>query len=498
MTKLINYLEKPIQELGSITADVIKAINMLEYREGLDAIKALMASCKYNWGKYKALNIFYKESCLAIASLDPNSKTFFELEFDELRYINDAQVLQEAVIESLINKELCQQTISIIKEIIYDTTSSLAIRKFTIHAINKLKDPNTILLYKDLLSIFLHSNNQFFTEEDDKILEIVMQQSCQLLKQDPEELWEQILNSCTESSIADTCLTVVCDHIIALESNLTEKHLEDLYNLKNPYLNEALAQKAKLSNEERNIIQDLDKLNYGSFSELIFHIDLNNKIKLPHSLNKSLQDFDSRIKNSRLTIISGNSADKELFVREYARQNKKIFIYLNSTKIIQTPNLLSEIKSKITELPASVLYLDNYQINTQTESKSQTIRRKQLEELLQKLATNRKIQIIASNHEDNIKDYLSTSIFNSCHSLNNCSNTEKRKLYIYYSSKLSPARNSEQSGFSELIESSGDISRLEFLEKILSHMAHGLLVNGQIKAFDSQSCDPSTSQISDS
>ncbi len=511
--RLVDYLREPIEELGSVTEDAVKAVVEFKNPESYPVILELIKSSINRRGEFKSIEMFFETSAKSLIKLD-DERGFIELRelILALLYKNDLQsdTLIICMIKAIGN--ISNPKADILDFWIQLLTSQdvkLNIRKEILYQTKRISnDLERDQVYIGALQEFSDSPLQRFDDQNQKILQEIFIDISDQIYTGNEMIWNVFKLCCQKPAPAEVFIPLIADHLKSSNNQLSTNQILDLLTTEGESLNEikhALAERFKLTETERTLINSKLSQDDTEFDQKVLNYEKSKKTKIvPEEFLEDYKKIEQALlngeggnktrKDSRsIKTIVGDAEDEKIYmIRMLAANLNYSFIYVDLDLAINLNYELLEVKNKINNCRPCLVYLTgikNFILRT-LHANQKTYVKKMLT-IINEAAKSPSVKIIANLgmnskaaiDDDKLKATLDNGYRGKYEFIMRIDKpTEETKIALIeeYISLLNGSRESEKLNIEEFVASMGSCSKLEFIKYITDYISLSLLTEGKL------------------
>ncbi len=506
---LSDFIQAPIEELGSATGEIIKAIKTFDQEQSFDLIKNFMVASVEKAAKSKVVSVHYGTAAKALVCLDhEKALSFFKKELQAMKARSDKKNLQAALITALaegdFNTNLEDLYIFIIKDIDFD----LSIKELVFASVAAVNEEQQVSFWQRSLDYFIQRECKEFDDIEKKLLEITISFSTKIVFKGNLAIWKSLLiglhKQHCQGFFEQELGAIVVDVSNDLSSEQLSLILEDVDAKEK--LKSFMGQRFQLSKVEYLLLRRDDfSSEFDENAEKIVHIEKFSKTKAVikellafykeiEQKHLDFNDNNSNKKKAGVIVMPGtdNKAKQYLISRAAANANRT-YVLIDAEKIIASLAELTKLKTQINNRKPCLVFITNLlkilEIEPEGNMKNNL---NNFYKTIIDLSSSPSLKFFADLNLDGESFLASADLllaleraFKKNHSfikdLNIPKLEEKKEILdTYYLCELTDKRLKSKSVFDQTIESSANQSILIFVDRIKEILEQKLLTQGFI------------------
>ncbi len=475
--KLLDYLDSPLEKLGSVTVDAIKTVLAFKREKSFSAITNLLKKARKAWGQYKTVEVFYEKAVVGLALMNSkDAEKFILAELEIAKHKNDFDSLLLSLMKAIEKLEHSEPIEAAVLESVTENLLKFDVKKQALGLIEKYDLETQKRMYFKIFKKYLSSSSKILEENEDKIIEIVLSKLKKYTSVDfDQEIWSCILEAAENEKLVNITSNFLCD-VIHYEDQIEAEQLADLLKLKEPgrtKYTEAMANRNKLNEKELALLKNHIKKEHIEFETKSFNIEKSKKTmtvasELAGEYHRLEQIFigGAAIKNDKnngvILIISGDAEIEKLYLLRALAANSNIaFAYIDSFTLINAPDLMMTLSNTLNNNKPCITYIDNLDTTLSKKlEKSQAQHLKDINKIIKELCIIPNMLFIGniSHSKENLKATvpdLDKAIKNSSHGnykiiheINKPDIKDRRRVFQNFQQKLQDKRTLDSEGFS--------------------------------------------------
>lgn len=507
---LADFIQVPVDELGSATGEIINALVAFNRDESFDLIKTFMSNSRDKAAKSKVISVHYGTAARALVKLDvKKSVEFFKKELNNMKARNDRKDLQTFLIEALSKAEYIQDIGDLYFNVVRDIDFDISIKELIFKAISSAPDDMQAIFWRKVLEYFIEREHKELNEIEKQLLSIVITQASNASVKANFDVWKTLLSAFKNKYLAELFEEKLNSFIADSSNGLEVQHLDMVLN--NPEakdkLKAAMGQRFDLSKAEYTLLRrDYSSSEYYSIIEKIVHIEKFSKTKivlkeiLEYYKDIELKYLDSSdmnaqaTKKSGLVIMTGNDTlAKQYIVTRAAANVNRCYIQVDAEKIIYSLAEMTKLKTQINNRKPCIVFVTNIAqiMGKETEG---TVKNNltNLFKTIIDLSSSPTIQFFAEIPETGEELLLPDNKFISqleralnknyifAGDLNTPDQSKKKEILKNYTDEISERRFKSKNALDHLLNDANEESLLLYVDKIKEILEQKLLTSGLI------------------
>ena len=498
---LKDYLNRPINRLGSITREVLRAFVLLDLTEYFDVIANFVQKIKRTWEGSMGAGGFYRDGMHTLILLNPKQA-----------------------------KDICARDIRESANLNYGDE----LRKFALMAITQIKNPEElseiyakIVLENDFPIDFKLSGLEMLKTDRYRQVAILVEILSRMVKGQAKDFMlfshcfkalldfddgsdpharAAILECVSHVTLADEATRILQERLFSEDFHIDQKTLFQILNRttwKNYLiLKKALIARNKCNESEEELIDQADEYektgSHESLAETAVNIlSFTEALDVPGFMAINFSKLETCMSNINSNgvkvIVSSEDSEKLFLMKAYASHQKKSLIVVDLEKLMLSPDSidrldydLASVKNKIIYLIHSKDFLEEYLNN------KSSIRIEKIVKIVSKHASRQSCLAAISIDQDiddikkynkNLYDLVASEIsefFTGMLHFKGPNESEKKAIFKDLKRAINKERNSELDGFDEIHEATKGFSRFKYLNFTLKFLKLSLLSYGEI------------------
>jgi hypothetical protein len=389
--KLVGYLARPPKSLGVITSEVVKAITAFKSKaDAFDVIANLILKCRKHYKQFKTIDLFYEIAAVGLVKLNQEqAKEFLVEELNIISLNNELESLQTYLVRAVTKLDFNDELEAILSKILLSHEYVLEVRKELASLIDLKSLVVKERIYSVVLENFISSKLVELSEHEKTIFEIIFYQSVNLLNQDLENrsFWTLISKACDNIALQEIASKILTRSISTDSDLMSPDYLLELMNKEEPLRTifmESCMNKFKILESEKEILKvsvkqsDLN-LKFQYLKIYIEKINITNVVTEVllfkyHELENIIKSLDASLEKKSLHTIAffGSAFDEKIYLlRAYAANCKKSFVYIDIAQLLDSKEIIRELKSRIIQVKPCIVYINSFEnvLNKDLEKK---------------------------------------------------------------------------------------------------------------------------------
>lgn len=516
--KLSDYLKEPLEEIGAVTGEVVKAIVQFKKTESYYVLLELLRNSIKRWGQFKSINLFFEITAKGMIQLNPENgfsdlKEHIELIIDQ--DVKNSDVLLISMIKAIGTIQNPRaEVVDYYTQLVLNRDCSFAFRREVLEEIKRLEnDLDKYNVYLDIMSGFLNATVLRFNDHDQKALEELFMHLEKYIEENKPEIWDILVQCFQKDSTAEILVEPLTEYIKYSSNIISPEQIASLLSIQEKatldLIKESLISRFALTEEESKLIADKFLKEDLEFDTKAVSSEKSKKTKsIAHELLDEYHHLESIVtahsaqlsKNEKrgekgIATIIGNAEDEKLYLlRILAANLNHSFIYIDLGAIVNSNYDLTELKNKINNSKPCILYLTAVEDFILRDFNSdQKVYAKKLMDIITEVSRSPSIKVIASLGDDknsiNANERLKAALdkgsrgnFDVNLSIDRPDERLKRELINQQMQQISPIRENEEFDIEELITEMENCSRIELLRFLNNYLGTSLLMQGKLLA----------------
>lgn len=507
--KLLEYLNSPLEELGSVTTDVINTVLSFKREKSFSAITDLLKKSRKAWGQYKTIEVFYEKAIIGLTTMDQDdAEKFILAEYEIAKHKNDMNSLVVSLMKALGELKASEKIEETLVELLTENLIKFDIKKYALSMIEKYELETQKRINFRVFKKYVTSSAKTLEENDDKVLEAILTKLKKYISVDfDEEVWVCIINASQVERLKSIIYKFLSD-FIQFEDQIDPMQFSELLKQEDPGLTkyiEAMSKRNKLNDKEQDLLKSNLKKEYLEFETKTLNIEKSKKtMSIPAELNGEYHALEqiffngSEIKNDKNTgtihVISGNAEEEKLFLlRALAANNNIAFAYIDSHQVLSSSDVMMTLGNTLNNSKPCIVYFDNLDTTlSKPLNKIQASNQKEINNIVKELGIIPNMFFIGniSYNKENIKttnpnlhkniNGSSHGDFKIFHEIRKPDMKDRRRVFQNYQQKLQDKRILDSEGFSvdALLGATEGFSYIDFQIFLDEYMQISLLMHG--------------------
>jgi|GEM_PF-4166822 len=502
--RLAEYLQKPIKDLGVITTEVIKGLELLKHPFAYSLLVDFVHLVRSTWGTNNSAELFYDAALRSLVNLNPSqAQTIIIRELQEVSLLEGTEQLKEIIIRAATALPMNDDLAEVFGTFLLEAEHKLETRKVIVAQLDtRNSQDKKFFLVKTLERYVSEFGIKQISFDNSQILRSLFERSRKYIAAGDKEIWSAILQALRIRHLQMDMVELVCTLISDPEIQLKPWQIFGLIRLPGELrkrFGEAICRRFYMTELEKSVIMEPVLSDEYPFEPNIVVVEkMKREMFVPDFMEIAAAAFSTiliRKRNPRspggnpvtgMALIAGNGESEKLYLaRTIAANTNRSFVYVDAAKIIDYPEKISELQKIILNARPCIVYIDKAEeILALVASGKENQKHKDFIYGLKKLSTNPNISVIASvtQGEHEAKRKYGSS-FCLAYELHDANNQLREDMFRSYQLKLLERRANKVINPQDLITSFSKQNTVQFASGLHRYIRTSLMCFGQIVPF---------------
>ncbi len=502
--RLAEYLQKPIKELGVITSEVVRGLELLKHPFAYSLLVDFVHLVRSTWGSNNSAELFYDAALRALVTLNPaQAQTVLSRELQELTMLEESEPLKEIVIRAATGLAMNDDLVETLGIFLLQSEHKLETRKVIVSQLDLRSSPDRkIFLLKSLERYVSEFGIHQISFDNSQILRSLFERTRKFVAAGDRELWTVILQALRVRHLQMDMVDLMSNLISDPEMNFKPWQILGLIRLPGELrkrFGEAICKRFYMTELEKSVILEPVLADEYPFEPNIIVVEkMKREMFIPDFMEQWASAFSTiliRKRNPRsaggnpvtgMAIIAGDGEPEKLYVaRAVAANTNRSFIYVDAQRIVAFPEKVAELQKIILNARPCVVYIaEGEEILASLSQGKENQRFKDFIYTLKKLSTNPNISVIAavSQGEHEAKRKYG-AMFCLAYDLPQADILLREDMFRSYQLRLLERRAAKVINPQDLLESFAKQTTIQFASALHRYIRTSLMCFGQMVPF---------------